>query len=589
MFLRIAVLAALAGAAAAQEWTPAPEGGVSMFPADSMSALRRPGGPSQFEFVEADGMPFTRAMKVTVTGVTANPWDVQIAGTTTGEVRQGDVLWLSLFARGSSESESGEAMGIAYLQRNSGSFDKLASVPFSVGPNWKQFMAPVHASFALAAGQHSFTLFLGYGRQTVEIGGVSLLNYGSNRSVAELPRTKIQWAGSEPDAAWRVIAEENIDRLRKADLTVDVRNGAGERVTGAEVRVRMKRHEFGFGSAVAADGIFSEAANSHAYREIIRTWFNKVVLENDLKWPNWESNRNRALNALRWLRENGIDKVRGHTLVWPGWSRMPSDVQRLANDPDRLRRRVLDHIEDEISATRGQLVEWDVLNEPYSNTDLQKILGEEEMAAWFRKAREHDPAPVLYINDYSILSNGGNDRAHQDHYFETIRKLIGWGAPLEGIGMQGHFGAQVTAPTRLWQILDRFAAFGKRIHITEFDIDIDDEQAQAAYTGDFMTAVFAHPAVDGFMMWGFWEGRHWRPRAAMFRRDWSAKPNAYVFRDLVFNRWWTDVTMRTDGQGLVTVRAFKGDYEVEVKAGERTATRPVTLTSGGAAVMITLQ
>jgi GH35 family endo-1,4-beta-xylanase len=410
------------------------------------------------------------------------------------------------------------------------------------------------------------------------------MNYGKTVTPAQLPRTKVEWAGSEPDASWRAIAEQNIDRLRKSDLTIHVGNASGQPVRDAAVRVRMRRHEFGFGSAVAADGIFSQTADSHAYRWVIANWFNKVVLENDLKWPSWESNRARALNALSWLRENGVDRVRGHTLVWPGWSRMPADVQRLANEPERLRQRVLDHIAEEVSTTRGQLIEWDVINEPYSNTDLQTILGEEEMAAWFRKAREHDTAPLLYINDYSILTGGGTDRAHQDHYFDTIRKLIEWGAPLDGIGMQGHFGSQLTAPTRVWQILDRFAVFGKKIHITEFDIDIEDEQVQADYTRDFMTAVFSHPSIDGFMMWGFWEGRHWKPRASMFRRDWSPKPNALVFHDLVFSRWWTDVTARTDQQGTAKVRGFKGDYDVEVNS----LIRPVRLSGDGAEVIISL-
>ena len=104
MVLRASLVAVLAVAAAAQQWIPAPEGGVSMFPADSIAALRRPGGASESEIVDVQGMTFTRAMKVTLTAPPRNAWDVQILGTTTGEVQQGDVLWLSVFARGSSQT-----------------------------------------------------------------------------------------------------------------------------------------------------------------------------------------------------------------------------------------------------------------------------------------------------------------------------------------------------------------------------------------------------------------------------------------------------------------------------------------------------
>jgi hypothetical protein len=124
------------------------------------------------------------------------------------------------------------------------------------------------------------------------------------------------------------------------------------------------------------------------------------------------------------------------------------------------------------------------------------------------------------------------------------------------------------------------------IHITEFDIDVEDEEIQGQYTRDFMTTVFAHPSVTGFMMWGFWEGRHWKPRAAMFRRDWSLKPNAQAYLELVFDKWWTRAHGRTGASGDFTTRAFKGEHEVTVTAGGATYTRRVTLDWRGAEVVV---
>lgn len=37
-------------------------------------------------------------------------------------------------------------------------------------------------------------------------------------------------------------------------------------------------------------------------------------------------------------------------------------------------------------------------------------------------------------------------------------------------------------------------------------------------------------------LWGFWAGDHWIPHAALFRRDWSIKPNGRVYQDLVFHK-----------------------------------------------------
>ena len=562
-----------------------------MLPSDSLVGykLSAAAGLATMQKVPISEMPFTEALRIQVNGSGAQAWDAQIIASTTGDVRTGDVIMLSFFARGSSTvSETGEMNAAAYLQRTSGDFYKAISAPFNAGSIWRQFLIPVKADITLASGQHQFVIHLAYYAQTIDIGGIALVNYRDTIPLAQLPRTRIEYAGQEPDAPWRAEAAERIDRIRKADIQIRIVDGAGAAIHGAEVHVRMTRHEFGFGSAVAADGINAPGLDGDRYRWVIPNWFNKVVLENDLKWPSWESNRNRALNALAWLRDNGIDRVRGHNLVWPSWQYLPSDLQGMSANPEALRSRVLNHIADEVSATRGQLVEWDVLNEPYTNTALQQVLGEQEMAAWFKKAAEQDAAAVLYVNDYSILSGGGLDRKHQDGYFEIIRKLIDWGAPVGGIGMQGHFGAQLTPVPKVWQILDRFAEFGKAIHITEFDIDLDDEEVQGAYMKDFMTAVFAHPSVSGFMMWGFWEGRHWKPRAALLRKDWSLKPNGGAYLDLVFGNWWTDVKGKSDEDGNFGVRGFKGSYLVEVTSGALTKSIPAALDSSGLTVTVTL-
>ncbi len=74
-------------------------------------------------------------------------------------------------------------------------------------------------------------------------------------------------------------------------------------------------------------------------------------------------------------------------------------------------------------------------------------------------------------------------------------------------------------------------------------------------------------------MWGFWEGSHWRPRGAMLGRDWSPEPNAEVYNDLVFKRWWTNSNGKTGAQGTFATRGFLGEYEIEAQ-GRRQIPRP---------------
>jgi GH35 family endo-1,4-beta-xylanase len=315
------------------------------------------------------------------------------------------------------------------------------------------------------------------------------LNFGAGIDRDRLPYTPASYIGREANASWRKAAQEKIERIRKGDLTVRVLDAAGKPVSGAKVSVRMKRHAFGFGSAVDANTLLGDGPDNERYRQHIRENYNRVVLENDLKWSPWLRDPQRGKDAVKWLRDQGIE-VRGHCLVWPGEKNLPSSIEALLSKPTELLTAINDHIREEAGALRGQLIEWDVVNEPFTNYKVQAAvtgLAPKSAPDWierhasvltdfYKTARVADPDAKLYLNDYSILETGGDDAPHQDHFERTIRKLLAEKAPLDGIGIQGHFSEDLTAIPRLWQILDRYAQFGLPIQITEFDVNTHDER-----------------------------------------------------------------------------------------------------------------
>jgi hypothetical protein len=231
-----------------------------------------------------------------------------------------------------------------------------------------------------------------------------------------------------------------------------------------------------------------------------------------------------------------------------------------------------------LGQTRKRMLNWDVLNEPYSNHDFMDLLGQNAMADWFRQAKALAPDSDLFINDYGILNNGSiPDTEHMRHYETSIRGLLEQGAPLEGIGMQAHMNLP-TPPERLLSVLDRYGKFGLPIWITEYDHTSRDEDEQGAYMRDFLTAIFSHPRVEGFLMWGFWDGKHWKSNAPLFRRDWSLKPSGNAYRQLVSHDWWTREKGTTNGQGELEARVFKGNYKLVCRVGEQTVVLHPTVT-----------
>jgi GH35 family endo-1,4-beta-xylanase len=244
-------------------------------------------------------------------------------------------------------------------------------------------------------------------------------------------------------------------------------------------------------------------------------------------------------------------------------------------------------------------VEWDVLNEHYSEHILTPILNPDapleeapHLLDWFQAARAADPEARLFVNDYGILV--GEKEKHKRSYERLIEYLLKNDAPLGGIGMQAHYlnAFHRRSPGQLMHTLDRFARFGIPLQITEFDMwgvgwgqtPEEVEQAQAGFMRQFYTVCFSHPAVNGITMWGFWDGQHWQDNAPLFREDWSPKPGYEVYHDLVFNQWWTTEEGETDEDGLFTFRGFYGEYGLRFACGPE---QPVYLDTDGAEVELT--
>jgi GH35 family endo-1,4-beta-xylanase len=565
-----------------------PEGGQVVLRIDSKDAVTLVGLPaSQIRDVPVEGQPFTRAIELDVNKQGDTPWAVLFNAVIDEPVAEGDVVHLRLWAR-NVFSNTGSARMAAICEQRGDSHYKLLDIPFTVGTEWQQVDLPFKATRGYPAGQWQFSLRFGYMPQTVQVAAIEIRNYRDAVALDTLPRLRIEYDGRAPDAPWRAAAEERIDRLRKADLKVRVVDADGNPVPGATVRATLNRHAFGFGTCVSMK-LLEDSPDGEKYREVIRRYFNHAVIENELKWPNILNHKYEKSDQLvAWLLEHGF-AVRGHCLVWPGERMLPRSVVALADDPAAFRKAIADHVTQTVARYRGKLIDWDVINEPYAHHFAMDKLGPEVMVEWFQLAHAADPDVKLYINDYAILASGDMlDTPHQNHYFETIKFLKDRGAPVHGVGMQGHFGSNITSPENLLKILDRYASLGVRIKVTELDIQLADESLRADYLRDLFIVLFSHPAVDAVMQWGFWEGSHWIPSTALFNRDWSIRPHGQVYIDLVTRRWHTDETHPTAADGAAVVRGFHGSYDVTVTHAGRTVTTTAALVADGATVEVRL-
>ena len=105
---------------------------------------------------------------------------------------------------------------------------------------------------------------------------------------------------------------------------------------------------------------------------------------------------------------------------------------------------------------------------------------------------------------------------------------------------------------------------------------------------DVMTVFFRPPAVDGFILWGFYDGHGFDHKATLYDADGQLTPAGKVYRDLVFNQWWTHAKTTTGKDGKARVEGFHGRYEVTVSRGGIVFKKPAEIAPGGSSLKIAL-
>lgn len=376
-------------------------------------------------------------------------------------------------------------------------------------------------------------------------------------------------AGSVSDAFRSEVIDARIRQYRMGELVIQAR-------PGAEVRIEQLRHEFWFGAALSS-GAFSgymRAEDRRRYEETFLANFNAAVTENALKWHDMEREPGRVnyavVNAiLAWTDRHDIP-LRGHNIFWG----IPNRVQPWLKTMDdaTLRETLKARALDIGRRYRDRFAEYDLNNEMMHANYYADRLGPgitKQMADWVKEA---DPNARLFLNDYDVLTgNRLND------YIKHIRGFLDQGVPLAGIGVQGHLHAESFDPNALYHALEELGKIGLPIRVTEFNmpgqhsiymkqrglkLTEEQEQAKAKDLASYYRICFAHPAVEGILMWGFWEGANWIPQSSLYRRDWTPTPAAEAYRDLVFKQWWTRWEGKADNDGRCRLRPFYGKYAV---------------------------
>ncbi|MDA7648939.1 endo-1,4-beta-xylanase [Akkermansiaceae bacterium] len=592
-----------------------PKGGeeVIVFSKSGNVRLSQKSGEAKSKWIKIEGMPFQEAHQVELTKVPKSSKDLQLIVPLLKSFQKGDSVLVSFWVR---RPKSAGEPGPASLFVQAGAGQKRYEFKFSPFRKWEQHVRAFEApsDFDLKKGNVSF--HLGAAEPVIEIADLRVVNYGAKVKLADLPKSRVSYDGRDPEAEWRKEALKRIEKIRKAELVVKVVDAEGKPVGGAEVKIEMKRHAFRFGNTVNAhllgaeekDFPYTKTRNgekyvttweeAQQYREVVRKYFNAVTFESEFRphvWknqiggnPTWKRRYEVLMkSAIPWLAENEIG-IRGHYLSWGAMDFNALEKQFVGN-PEKHREWLWNHMADILTKTEGMVTEWDTINHIVAwgkHTYEKEYGGMEILSEIMKEARRLAPDATHAINEGKILPDGYK----REPYKRVIRFLNEQGQAPDTVGFMAHFGlTSLTPPEELLEVYDDFSKIAPRLQLSEFDVEAgDDEELQADYYRDVMLATFSHPNFNAIVQWGFWENAHWKPDAALWRKDWSLKPAGKVYVDLVKSQWWTDESIKSDAHGKGQVRGFLGDYEVSLIHEGKKLTKMVSLASEGAEVIFSL-
>jgi endo-1,4-beta-xylanase len=325
----------------------------------------------------------------------------------------------------------------------------------------------------------------------------------------------------------------------------------------------------GLKDAYAGKFLIGAAGDLRGYSEAelanIKANYNVITPENCMKpQPTHPSegtyNWTTPDAMVKWCQDNNI-KVWGHTLAWHGqtgnWFFQPgADGQAVTRE--LVMARLENHILTVVGRYKGRVMGWDVVNEAINdggaggmenlrNSSWYRTIGPDFLTLAFKWAHEADPDAQLYYNDYNIEQGAVQGRGKHASSMLLLKRLIKEGAPINGVGIQGHWSLNINLADIEKAIAD-YESLGLKVSISELDVTVsgsnsgafptgggganvsaEDFQRQAQVYGNLFEIFNRHSqSISRVTFWGTNDRRSWRSRQKPLIFDGQLQPKPAV-------------------------------------------------------------
>lgn len=258
------------------------------------------------------------------------------------------------------------------------------------------------------------------------------------------------------------------------------------------------------------------------------TYWNQITPENETKWGSVEGTRDRmswtgADRVANYAKTAGI-AWKFHTLAWggqaPGWISGLAESEQLQEVEEWF---------DEAQKKYPDVPMIDVVNEAHPNhapAPFRNALGGNGTTGYdwifkaFQMARQRWPNAILIYNDYNNIEYN-NEVTWTVGLIEAAIKAK---VPIDAIGCQTHDAYKINTATVKGN-LDKLAATGLPLFITEYDIGYSDDTQQLNSIKDQFPVFWNHPSVVGVTYWGYVVGETWRTGTGLITSGGAERPS----------------------------------------------------------------
>lgn len=370
-------------------------------------------------------------------------------------------------------------------------------------------------------------------------------------------------------------------QVRKRDVILKFSGVDSSGFLDTFVKVRQTQNSFPFGTCVNRTNIDNED-----FVNFFAKHFNWAVFGNELKWywtePQQGNFNYKDADEMLDLCKNHNIETRGHCIFWEVEGTVQSWIRAL--NKNDLATAVQNRLTDLLSRYKGKFRHYDVNNEMLHGSFYQDRLGKDIRANMFKTAHQLDPSATLFVNDYHV-EDGCDTRSSPEKYIQHVLDLQEQGAPVGGIGIQAHIDSPVGAI--VCSALDKIGILGLPIWFTELDVSSINEHMRADDLEVMLREGFAHPAVEGIMLWGFWELFMSRDNSHLVNAEGDI--NEAGKRLLALKQeWLSHPHGHIDEQGEFRFRGFHGTYSVEVLSGSKKVSKTFVVDKGDLPLVLSI-